>query len=901
MCLLEGEPGIGKTRLLETAMEDASEQGFRVLRGAGQDLARDRSFGPLLDALNFRLPDIAPAATTESGIGLPVPSSPDLRYRAVDALVQEFEALTAGGPALLVIDDLQWADAGTLVTIQRLVSELPYSPLAVLGGARPIASRDELTSFLDDLETRGVERLRLGPLNAGQLVQLAEDVLGGSPGPNLQTMLTRTGGNPFIALEMLTAARTEGLVRADDSVDTPRADIPPAARLIVLQRLSRLPQKVRDTIRLASILGTSFSPTDLAAFLSRPATELAPVIEEAVLAGELMPDGERVAFRHDIVRQAVYDDMAAGVRSALHVQAARALAAAAAPADNVATHFFLGTSGPDPEAIEWLHRAAREALPTDPPAAASLLERAIGLGPDPKRVAELRGELLYALLWSGRPVETIALGEDLLRTGPADPVSEARIRAALGTALVAQADWGRARDQFEAISDEDLPTRDRAYVLAQRAHMAVPAGDVAAAAATSEEARRISRDQPSPGLTVALHVQILVADAQARWSALPDLMRQAEAAQDGDPAGEARLWPVRQLGAFLCRADRMDEAEAVLRRGIALADEIGLPLMLHTLVAGLAWKEMYAGNLDEAQAHAETALRLGRETQSLSAVVLCLALLGRIAVHRGDLDRADEALEGVDREMARDPRQYQAHMAMWARALLAEARKDEEAAHTVIRSAVNLLVAFSYPGEVLDLAPDAVRIGMSRDDPGLTATVIEILEDIAEREGLASAHGALLQCRGLVDGDAGKLLDAVEAWRASERPLYVARAQEDAAATLASSKRQGDAGPLLEEAARGYEASGAFRELARCDQALRDLGIRRGARGLRRRPSSGWEALTKAEVRVVELAGAGLTNPQIAQRLFISRHTVKTHLGHAFQKLGVSSRLELVRAVARRG
>jgi DNA-binding CsgD family transcriptional regulator len=137
--------------------------------------------------------------------------------------------------------------------------------------------------------------------------------------------------------------------------------------------------------------------------------------------------------------------------------------------------------------------------------------------------------------------------------------------------------------------------------------------------------------------------------------------------------------------------------------------------------------------------------------------------------------------------------------------------------------------------------------------------------------------------------------------RATSRPLEHGSTCEEAAVLLGKTGRVVEARALFDEAVRAYEGLGARYDLDRVAAAMRSLGIRKGKRGMRQRPASGWESLTETELRVVMCAAEGLTNGEIAKRLFISHHTVATHLAHIFGKLGVGSRVELAAEAMRRG
>lgn len=164
--------------------------------------------------------------------------------------------------------------------------------------------------------------------------------------------------------------------------------------------------------------------------------------------------------------------------------------------------------------------------------------------------------------------------------------------------------------------------------------------------------------------------------------------------------------------------------------------------------------------------------------------------------------------------------------------------------------------------------------------------------------GAYSRHPqAAKYCRGLVDDDADALAEAVRGYEGSPRTFELAQAREAAGMSLARRDRRAEAIDQLERALAVYEEVGAVQDVARTDATLRGLGVRRGRRGRRARPATGWGSLTPTELRVARLIGEGLLYQEVAARLFISRRTVETHIAHMFAKLGVSSRSQLAEIV----
>jgi DNA-binding CsgD family transcriptional regulator len=233
-----------------------------------------------------------------------------------------------------------------------------------------------------------------------------------------------------------------------------------------------------------------------------------------------------------------------------------------------------------------------------------------------------------------------------------------------------------------------------------------------------------------------------------------------------------------------------------------------------------------------------------------------------------------------------------------AHAQLLEAEGDPRGAYAELAERWRLCrtvgMAIDYPA----VGPDLVRLARAADDPGLAAEVTEAVEEVAKRNAVPSITGAALRCRALLTDDVEAAVQGVDAYAEGQRLLEVALTCEEAAA-LTSRRGDGDlTRSLLERAGGIYERLDASRGVVRVDAGLRALGVRRGRRGTRQRPQRGWESLTPTEHTVAGLVGEGLTNPQIAERLFVSRRTVQTHVAHIFTKLDIGARAQLAGLVA---
>src|SRR5438128_2438394 len=234
----------------------------------------------------------------------------------------------------------------------------------------------------------------------------------------------------------------------------------------ILPRLSFLSEEVLETLRVASILGSSFSVADLAAVAGKPTPEITPDLAISVRAGILQADGSLLAFRHDLIREALYEGMSHPVRAGLHLAAADILAQAGLPPEDVAEHVVRGAVPGDLHAVAWLRAAARQAATRSPAVAADLLERTLELAPgDPSRDPALADLALY-LLWSGRMAEAESVCREVLGRDH-DPAVEGRLQLCLVQTEVGQGRVAESLREIEAaVQSPALTERDRARLWA---------------------------------------------------------------------------------------------------------------------------------------------------------------------------------------------------------------------------------------------------------------------------------------------------------------------------------------------------------------------------------------------------------------------------------------------------
>jgi len=284
----------------------------------------------------------------------------------------------------------------------------------------------------------------------------------------------------------------------------------------------------------------------------------------------------------------------------------------------------------------------------------------------------------------------------------------------------------------------------------------------------------------------------------------------------------------------------------------------------------------------------------------LGASVHLDGLAALIAVHRQDRDELARLRAALDRPLASGTIRHTIDDRSWGRSLALLADGDREAAFCVLLQAWQECVTGNreYCGHYLlsDLAALAVPQG---EAAVARQAVADLDRYLAGRDAPALRRSARFAA-GILDGDPDALLDVAAAYAAAGRPLLESQAREHAADLLAAAGRAGEARTQLNAAQDGFARLNAVWDAARADGRLRAHGIRRGAYGPRRRPKSGWAALTETEQKVAGLLAESLSNPDIAARMFTSRRTVQYHVSNILAKLGLSSRVELAALVARR-
>jgi DNA-binding NarL/FixJ family response regulator len=868
--LLVGEAGMGKTALLDAVAVPA---GVRVLRGVASPLDRVRPFGPILDALGR---GDRPAPEVRDTRWSPLQTAPDERAARLEELV---EAVVADLPAVLVVDDLHVADAATLATLARLVRLAPDG-LALVGARRPHPVGPELAVLLDTWAAAGGSSIQLGALTVDDLAALAAERLGGDADPALLDVVGRSGGNPFLAAELLAALEATGaLVRAGDRVgldEHAEAGLLTAeAHQSVLARFATLDDETTEVVRTASSVGLRFTAAELATVLDRPVARVLGPVGRAMDQGLLVADGDWLRFRHELVHEAIESTIAPALRAPLQLDIARRLREAGAPPDRLVAHYLLGARPGDRDAVAVLRQVGADIAGQAPPITAQLLERARGLLPstDPE-IDLVTADLIDALMWSGdlEAAETLAV-ETLARPLPDDLAGRLHESAARAVMPL-----GRPADAVAHIAAIDASPEQAPWVRGLASIFRLFALDLEGARTDAEAALALEQDRPDPwAACLGLLVLGWIENVQGYFDQAVDRCDRAVAIADDSPGREVhRLVPHVFRAMALVNAGRVDDGLAAVREGRRLAGDLSTAWaapFFHYVVAQAHWT---TGALDDLLDEVEDGLQAAAELDAWLAAPWAYAVAAAGHLYQGRTEEAGLRLDAGEALLGSSGAQFGLDWLLWMRGLHTEAAAGPAAALPLLQEGWEAARGLQAGAALSLLGPDLVRLLVVEGRADEAADVLAALAEGETAGERAAVDVLVLRCRGLVEGD----LDAIATAR--RRHLDDGRALEvllddEAAAIVAGDARTIDA------AADAADAAG----VAFVARRLRRL------QAPRNRPTHGWDSLTRSEWRIARLVGEGRSNPEIAAELVLSRRTVESHLSRIFTKLAVANRTEL--------
>jgi DNA-binding CsgD family transcriptional regulator len=912
--LLLADPGIGKTRL---AREFLARSHARVvgLSARAYPLGETASFGVWSEALDSHLRGLPPDEITElcggflddlaallrSVAAVRGSAGGELtRLRLLEGFAVVVSNLARRAPVVVFLDDAHLADASSWEALGYVASTLAEARVLVVAAARPVElveNRDALPILLRLEQDGALRRLELLPLDSGALAELAGAALDDVASPALVDWLAeRSRGNALFALGLLQALVEEG---ADLSAPTLRS-LPEELKERVAVTLSDLDEAALSTLELLAAVGRRVVLRELVALTGVSPDQLAPILEPLVrsrLAAE-QERGRELSYElaHPLIQEAIYQRMGAARRRGLHRRIGRTLLTAGRLGE-AAAHFARSAEVGDDEAITALRDAVRQAEERGAyREALTILDALVELVPgDDERWLGV----LEALSWEAEWVVDHRADADAL----------------LGI---------KAMRAIESMLDASPDPAPRAAVKFRLASfLAWGTGDLEEAERTCAEARSLFEQAGD-------HRSALLAENELGWLAGLGgdyaMMREiAERVVETADAIDDRFAVIQGLTVTAQASffrGRFGEAEADHRRAIAMAREegkvyrtvIGLSLFACSLAAegrvqeavGLveeakaaspAWRESllpeweaivhwFAGDFHAALASAqEAAAHLVGELGKRRALGSAFAAFS--AIEAGQGDQARRYLTQVRRALGGRDFLCAGQVAGHAEALLAWQEGSPADTLAGLRESVDRSLAIGAQPFAAIALVDLAELAAEQGEAKCSAEAAGQLEQIARRIDRDLYHGLAALAAGW-SGDAGAAHRAVELLSRTPCRAFQARALEACGRSLADADRV----DALRRAALAFDACGAVWRRDRTHQRLRSLG----ARGWKAVAAAGGPAsLSRRERQVARLAAEGRTASEIAEQLFISKRTVESHLAHVYAKLGVRSRLDLVR------
>nr|WP_055509255.1 LuxR family transcriptional regulator [Nonomuraea pusilla] len=926
--LVQGEAGIGKTRLVRAATERLRAERRTVLLGHCHQLREPFPYGPVLDALRHAASALPPVDRLNPVTGAlrghlpelagqlpPAPTPPpldDVRaerhrlFRAVHAL------LAAAAPATLVVEDLHWADDGTRDLLRFLTDQPPEGLALVVTFRRedlPVPGLPFGHAYRPQPGVRS-EVISLAPLDVEDVRNLTGALLGGAPVPKgfAATLHERTAGVPFVIEEVVRSllddeGRLPGGAEGPEVLD--RLPVPLLLREAMAEQLAGLSPAALRVVRAAAVLRVPADEPLLAAVSGEGADDEKEGAEtpgaglsEAVKAGVLLeqPDGQ-YGFRHALAQQAAYDAIPGPDRWPIHRRAMAALSTLD-PAPLVQLAYHARRAG-DLEAWRRHGGAAADhaAAVGDVPLAVEVLEAMLAdpkLPPDARGPLALRLSRIAAVGLSYRRVVRLLrhlLSDDFLSRHVR---GEARLN--LGVLLSNQA--GSIAEGRQEILTALPDLHDRPGLAARGlALLAMPAWGsepLSTHEAWMDEAEKLlaAVEDQDPELTAAVHANKVTL---AMLVGSPDAFSLVSTLPVNHPSAAVRRQAARAYS-NLCDAamalGHYGAAEGFAARSRTIAEESGALYPVYLVEMSSVRLHWLTGRWEGLRERAVAAVEMTPEAPLLA--VDARLVLGMLALARGEWE---EAAEQLGEAGVRDCESGFLPVAVLASAGLIElhlARGALDAALSEAEWAVGRLRRKGIWVWGDQLVPQAVEALLKAGRSGEAAGLVAEFAAGVERRTAPSAHaalglalGALAEHEGGHEDAAARYAEAKAAYEAMPRPHAAARAAEAEAGVRLALGARDEAARLVGGAAERYAALGATRDAARCRRLLREIGAAGPARRARK---AGGGVLSPREAEVARLVALGHTNREIAEVLFLSRRTVDTHVARVLHKLGVRTR-----------
>jgi DNA-binding CsgD family transcriptional regulator len=906
--LIEGQAGIGKTALVETACSRAGELGHEVVRARGSELESGFALGVVRQLFERRLAAAGeseraallagPAAAVRPLLSGEVSAPPagGSSFAVLHGLYWLVVNLAASGPVLIAVDDAHWADEPSLRWLAYLAPRLEGLAAGMLLAMRR-SDPAEMSGPLVAVRAQAATVLRPALLSELAVSGVVRAAAGGEASDELcQAVYAACGGNPLYLAELLRAAELSG---------RPLAALQPAELLggglegIARQVIIRVNSLGWGALGLAQALAVLGDGCELrhAAAIAGVTMAVAARLAGGLVRAEVLAAGDRPRFVHPVVRDALEASLDGGGKDRAHRCAAWLLRAEGAPPGQVAAHLIRVRPAGDAWVLAQLREAAEVAMGTGAPhAAAGLLDRALAEPPPPGQRAGVLREAARAQVTAGRERAFVLL-EEALRLA-ASPAERAGIALEVAEAYAALFRWVDAVDVIERAlaelgdADPELAARLEGERLVCGLHDARRAPRVAPVLARLGS-RKEAASEP---VAVAQAMTMLLSGRPADLIAalLEDTLARAGPEVENWDTRAALLW-------VLLVAERFDTVEESLEQMLAQVHRSGSARGFVAAYSTLGLLKLRLGALDEADAAARVALRVLQEGDFAPGLGFAATVLSDIAVEAGELGEAQAMLDLLPQQGWPAGVATVLIPAARGRLRLAQGRAADALADFGACQALFSADVWSMPVRETGYvhARSGAALALSRLGERQRACELAGAELADVRVfGTPRALGIALRAAGLAAGGPEGLALLRESVAALDRsPALLERARslaELGAALRRSGQRAAAREPLalaLELAAR----CGAWPLAAQARDELKAAGARP------RRPwRTGVDALTPSELRVARLAADGRSNREIAGELYVTLKAIEGHLAHAYAKLGIDGRHELPRALGRR-